>query len=131
MPLDPDKLKQPPLPLYQVLKEEYENMGGTFAPGARADYDKAAEKAEKARELWCRATKRAAQTSSDEDDSVCYQQMRILRSAEDECLRVLYREFHRVGRSALCVSGGGIRSATFSLGVMSKLAEVGVLGHFD
>jgi hypothetical protein len=131
MPLDPNKLKQPPLPLYQVLKEEFENMGGTFAPGAKADYDKAAEKAEKARELWCRATKRAAQTSSDEDDSVCYQQMRILRSAEDECLRVLYREFHRVGRSALCVSGGGIRSATFSLGVMSKLAEVGVLGHFD
>jgi hypothetical protein len=32
--------------------------------------------------------------------------------------------------SALCLSGGGIRSATFALGVMQGLARFGLLGHF-
>jgi hypothetical protein len=33
--------------------------------------------------------------------------------------------------TALCLSGGGIRSATFALGVIQGLAEQGVLGAFD
>jgi len=33
--------------------------------------------------------------------------------------------------SALCFSGGGIRSATFNLGVLQALARAGVLGKFD
>lgn len=33
-------------------------------------------------------------------------------------------------RFALCLSGGGIRSATFSLGVLQALAEKGLLGRF-
>lgn len=33
--------------------------------------------------------------------------------------------------SALCLSGGGIRSATFNLGVLEALARAGVLGSFD
>jgi hypothetical protein len=33
--------------------------------------------------------------------------------------------------SALCISGGGIRSATFGLGVIQGLAQTGVLGEFD
>ncbi len=33
--------------------------------------------------------------------------------------------------SALCISGGGIRSATFALGVLQGLAEKGVLPAFD
>jgi hypothetical protein len=33
--------------------------------------------------------------------------------------------------SALCLSGGGIRSATFNLGVIQGLARAGVLGSFD
>src|SRR4051794_8154783 len=32
--------------------------------------------------------------------------------------------------TALCLSGGGIRSASFALGVLQALARVGVLGHF-
>ena len=34
-------------------------------------------------------------------------------------------------RSALCISGGGIRSATFALGALQGLAELGILEHFD
>jgi len=33
--------------------------------------------------------------------------------------------------SALCLSGGGIRSATFNLGVLQVLAKIGLLGKFD
>src|SRR6266700_3521813 len=33
--------------------------------------------------------------------------------------------------SALCISGGGIRSATFALGVLQGLAEHGILSSFD
>jgi hypothetical protein len=36
-----------------------------------------------------------------------------------------------VAISALCLSGGGIRSATFNLGVIQALARAGVLGSFD
>ena len=37
---------------------------------------------------------------------------------------------HTVDLSALCLSGGGIRSATFALGVMQGLARFGLLGQF-
>src|SRR3569623_1361446 len=33
--------------------------------------------------------------------------------------------------SALCLSGGGIRSATFNLGVLQALARINLLGKFD
>src|SRR5262245_36058531 len=33
--------------------------------------------------------------------------------------------------SALCISGGGIRSATFGLGAIQGLADHGLLGQFD
>src|SRR3712207_5621161 len=35
------------------------------------------------------------------------------------------------GRSALCFSGGGIRSGTFALGVIQSLAARGLLDKFD
>jgi predicted acylesterase/phospholipase RssA len=35
------------------------------------------------------------------------------------------------GRTALCLSGGGIRSATFSLGVIQWLGQHGLLKQFD
>jgi hypothetical protein len=33
--------------------------------------------------------------------------------------------------SALCISGGGVRSATFALGVIQGFVEQGVLADFD
>jgi hypothetical protein len=58
-----------------------------------------------------------------------------------ENLRDLYREVHRslndptdpecAPLSALCLSGGGIRSATFNLGILQELARLGLLGSFD
>ena len=56
-------------------------------------------------------------------------------------LRDLYRAVHgslndpsdatHAPLSALCLSGGGIRSATFNLGVLQELARLGLLGSFD
>src|SRR5262245_50541360 len=47
-------------------------------------------------------------------------------------LRAFYAQVHALdpGRSALCLSGGGIRSASFCLGVLQSLARAGVLDKF-
>jgi hypothetical protein len=51
----------------------------------------------------------------------------------DERLRAIYTRIHALEtkRAALCISGGGIRSATFALGVVSGLARLGLLQKFD
>jgi hypothetical protein len=49
----------------------------------------------------------------------------------DARLHALHARIHKRGTSALCLSGGGIRSATFALGVLQGLARVGVLGSID
>jgi hypothetical protein len=49
----------------------------------------------------------------------------------DARLRALHRRIHERGPSALCLSGGGIRSATFALGVLQGLANIGVVGTLD
>jgi hypothetical protein len=62
-------------------------------------------------------------------------------------LKQLYQRIHAVGKdskptgirperqevplSAICLSGGGIRSATFNLGVLQSLAKRKLLGQFD
>ena len=45
----------------------------------------------------------------------------------------VYRWLHAAGapRSALCFSGGGIRSASFGLGVLQGLARLRLIGRFD
>jgi hypothetical protein len=61
-----------------------------------------------------------------------------LASAADEKarLKAIYAAIHRLNanpetaRTALCISGGGIRSATFALGVMQRLASFGLLAKF-
>jgi len=43
----------------------------------------------------------------------------------------VYRDAHAATLSGLAFSGGGIRSATFNLGVIQALAEMKLLSHFD
>ena len=54
-------------------------------------------------------------------------------AAGDEAarLKAVIARLHSRGRSALCLSGGGVRSATFALGVLQGLANVRVLERFD
>ena len=49
-------------------------------------------------------------------------------------LKDIYRQLGQKGQralTALCFSGGGIRSATFNLGVTQALTKLGLLGDFD
>ena len=50
-----------------------------------------------------------------------------------ERLRQIYRQIHQLQppRSALCLSGGGIRSASFGLGALQALARAGLVTRFD
>lgn len=55
---------------------------------------------------------------------------------EDERLKIIFEAIHNLqkdnkGRSALCLSGGGIRSATFCLGVIQGMARKNLLDKFD
>ena len=51
-------------------------------------------------------------------------------SGPDSALRSYFAEALRQKQAALCLSGGGIRSAAFSLGVLQALARHGLLGRF-
>jgi len=54
-----------------------------------------------------------------------------LQRLRDRRLENVYRSIRQHEHAALCLSGGGIRSATFGLGVIQGLAHHRVLGAFD
>jgi hypothetical protein len=64
-----------------------------------------------------------------------FQPSRFSDPPEDRAtnLKDIYRRIAsgEVPLSALCLSGGGIRSATFNLGVLQSLARIGLLDKFD
>jgi patatin-like phospholipase len=80
-----------PLPLYQVLEEEYVALHGPLPADHTAEAD------------------------------------------PDKRLKMIYARIHllKKKRAALCISGGGIRSATFALGVLQGLARRSLLKEFD
>ncbi|HEX4684374.1 MAG TPA: patatin-like phospholipase family protein [Gemmatimonadaceae bacterium] len=55
----------------------------------------------------------------------------LLRSTEERRLADIRRRIHAEGHTALCLSGGGIRSASFAMGVVQGLARRGLLSRFD
>lgn len=62
-----------------------------------------------------------------------YEALRAGSSYASASLAELYQKVHQQPEpfSALCISGGGIRSATFALGALQGLADYGILGAFD
>src|SRR5918911_5783419 len=52
-------------------------------------------------------------------------------SSEADSFRAVITRRHAVSRTALCLSGGGIRSASFAIGVMQGLACLRLLTDFD
>ena len=55
------------------------------------------------------------------------------KAASEKVIPQVYRSLHalKTKRAALCLSGGGVRSATFNLGVLQGLARSGLLEKFD
>src|SRR6266478_298680 len=49
----------------------------------------------------------------------------------NDTLSGIYAHLHQKKHSALCISGGGIRSATFALGIIQGLARCKLLDKFD
>ena len=90
------------LQLSDVLAEEYKALYGPLSPGTVARL---------------KDTK-MLQNGRTDDSALC---------------KIIYDELHQHpdDRSALCFSGGGIRSATFNLGVIQALAKLNLLDKFD
>jgi Patatin-like phospholipase len=65
------------------------------------------------------------------EEKMTREQKQLSEEKMQERMNDLHKRLHKEGRSALCLSGGGIRSATFGLGVLQALAKKGLLGEFD
>lgn len=114
-PTPPATPSNPALPLHQVLAEEYRAVLGT-EPAA-----------------YLREVPVVDQCLKDEiakapDDSTA--KAAAQAAAEAKKLRAILGDLHGQPRAALCISGGGIRSGTFALGVIQGLAQAGLLGRF-
>ncbi len=64
-------------------------------------------------------------------DEVLAEEYRALHPEEHISAMDASRAHAAAGHAALCLSGGGVRSASFGLGVLQGLAEAGLLGGFD
>ena len=95
-----------PLSIEQVLVEEERALGARRLEAYADDLQKAAGK----------RIDKDADARDGKDES----------SDEVEGRKAFYRSLNKLNRSALCLSGGGIRSATFCLGVIQALAAFDV-----
>jgi len=112
-------MPSPAVLLYTVLTEEYESQG--LEPSFPR------EKLEKEFEA-LRPDLDAKLDHLRRSDPEEYE-----RRLDAERVKLFYTWLHanKVPRSALCFSGGGIRSATFGLGLIQGLARGRLLGQFD
>ena len=119
-----------PIPLYRVLAEECQIMDKWPSPDDPLDgkYLAHAQQAQEAERVYEEARKRNVDAQG---EAACRNAYELKQAAEILCLNPLNAILHRAGRSALCLSGGGIRSATFSLGILQGLARLQVLDQFD
>jgi len=112
-------MSSPAVLLYRVLVDEYESQG-IQPPFPRKDFEE---------EL--------AERRPDLEEKLGYLRERDAqeyeRQLDAEQVKGFYAWMHKNGvrRSALCFSGGGIRSATFGLGIIQGLARHGMLRRFD
>ncbi len=111
-PLDGD----PSLLLYQVLIDEYRSQ--EIEPAIPKDFVDGLE---------------ARHRNLERDLTGMMDAAARLRSLDSELVHDFYAWLHEhhVKRSALCFSGGGIRSATFGLGILQGLARLKLVGNFD
>lgn len=105
--------------LYRVLADEYESQG-IQPPLPRKELE---EEFEQRRPDLEKRLRHLREQDPDEYE----------RQLDAERVKGFYAWLHKNGvrRSALCFSGGGIRSATFGLGLVQGLARHGMLGRFD
>jgi hypothetical protein len=116
------KVRQPPIGVWEALEEEFLCLDLGYPPGQLPANDprKLPE------EIECPSHARLIEGHLPDRSKV-----------RDKKLAELYQRIYekngnpRPPRTALCLSGGGIRSATFGLGVIQGLARAGLLESFD
>jgi Patatin-like phospholipase len=64
-------------------------------------------------------------------EQVLDDEYRLLHGSARSSHEEVHRRHEEAGHGALCLSGGGVRSASFGLGVLQGLARAGVLQDFD
>src|ERR1051325_3855696 len=114
-----------PLSLVEVLVAEYEQQYEQKSetrknlPSLSSPYNSRDEITKKCNQLAVQAHEMDG-TKDDRQEFFCRE--------TDKLVEGFYQELHakQVKRAALCISGGGIRSATFALGLMQGLTRSGV-----
>jgi len=119
----------------QVLREEYESLGILQALEYSLPEDRPGdlERRKKRLQKWCDRESNSRFVPPPPEQPPTELQRRMRRKRERLC-----KQLHQYIRllpdhaapTALCLSGGGIRSATFSLGVLQGLARKQMLGKF-
>jgi patatin-like phospholipase len=104
-------LTDKPLPLSQILEEEYIRLHGELP----SDYKKLRDKT-----INIHGIEEEPQRSQE-----------INRILVPEIYKLIHALPAGEAPAALCLSGGGIRSATFALGIIQGLASSGLLDKFD
>jgi hypothetical protein len=142
--LMPNSQSEFPLTLAEVLFEEFEATRGTASgpewEAIEKEIEEIENEIEKIRDLPTFARKRIEQVwvelkmkgeASDEELS------NLIWKCKKEISKTLVPRLYRIIRrrpgrlSALCLSGGGVRSAVFNLGILQGLARCGLLDKFD
>lgn len=124
-------MSDPAIPFSAVLVEEFKSLTGMALksneaqPGG-ADYD-LEERTKHWRDHW-----RKLEAPGNEQPVPGNHSDWVERQAEASLVAEIFRLLHtNPPRAALCLSGGGIRSATFALGVIQGLAKKRLLTKFD
>jgi hypothetical protein len=117
-----------PLPLYRVLLDEYREQRPDEKPDIERFGVKFDETLKELNVAYGLADEKGFALDLDEDARA-----RIEKKINSEMVKEFYSWLHgrERPRSALCLSGGGIRSATFGLGILQGLARRGLLSEFD
>ncbi len=117
-----------PLPLFRLLEQEYEALHGPLPASYVAVRAATLERAQTA------LREAGAPVAPADGERAAAHSVEARADIEDRANDVLFGELARrlAGEksAALCLSGGGIRSATFGLGVVQGLARHGLLERF-
>jgi len=106
-----------PLDTWEVLAEEFESNGdslGTALDDAAEQYFEAKSKLDQEKRKYAEGKCNKCLADAQEE----------FNQASWEVEQKLFQQFHAHPRTALCFSGGGVRSATLGLGILHQIAKL-------
>jgi hypothetical protein len=125
----PNAQQDYPLTLAEVLFEELEATDGVMPPIPGNQWREIEEGIKEIRAVATGSPDSIAASNVDPFDLIWKRRTEL----SSRLVPKIYQLIHKLpeARSALCLSGGGIRSATFNLGLLQGLARNGQLGEFN